>query len=183
MKPGEPLKRTPMPPRTTPMPRGSLRSKPSVDGSSTPAKRKTGKHVGESKARRGVRKRSGGDCEIRSPWCQGAAREFSHRIAEGQGGKWLVINGLDSCGHGNLDGCHGYAHQHPEEAREKGWIVSAFGADLTKVKVLMWHDQRQDWFLLREDGGVDLAPWPEGKTEHPDDLESPRPDPGLGGAA
>ncbi len=172
--------------RKTPMKSGSsLRSTPPAQGSGKPAApRRTGKHVGENAAKDAVRERSGGDCEIRSPWCQGRGREFSHRRAEGQGGEWSPRNGLFVCGHGNVDGCHGYAHQHPEEARDSGWIVSAFGADPAGVQVLMWHKGRCDWFLLRnEDPWVDLAPWPEGKTGHPDDLELPKDKEGLGGAA
>lgn len=163
--------------RKTPLNSGSsLRSsKPPADGSGKPVQRKTGKHVGENKAKRLAKKRSGGDCEVRSPWCQGRGREFSHRLAEGQGGKWSVVNGMFSCGHGNLDGCHGYIHQHPKEAEDKGWIVSAWG-DPAKKEVLMWHDERQDWVLLldvEEYPWVELAEFPAGDERHPDDLQLP----------
>lgn len=171
----KPMRKVPMPPREKPMQRSSLRSsKPPATGETQPAKprRSTGKHVGKTAATRDMCKRSGGDCEVRSPWCQGKAREASHRLAEGQGGKWLVVNLMHSCGYGNLDGCHGYLHQHPEEAKAKGWIVPPW-SDPATTEVLMWHNQRQDWFLLLDDGSVELAPWPEGEAGHPDDLDPP----------
>jgi hypothetical protein len=133
--------------------------------------------------RRKVVARSGGDCEIRTPWCQGRGREFSHRRAEGQGGKWLATNGLFSCGHGNLDGCHGYLHQHPEEATEKGWIVSAWGVDQAEIEVFMWHDDRRDWWLLLPDGTAELAPFPKGRPGHPDNLDLPGESRDLDGVA
>jgi hypothetical protein len=79
--------------------------------------------VGREIARPLARGRLGGWCELRSPWCQRIGREFSHRRAEGQGGLWVAENGLWSCGHGNLDGCHGWLHQNPDAAKEFGWIV------------------------------------------------------------
>jgi hypothetical protein len=178
------MKRSPMPPRKEWMNRSSLRSStPPAGGRVQPARRKTGKHVGETKAKNLARQRSGGECEVRSPWHQGPAREFSHRLAEGQGGKWLVVNGLDSCGHGNLDGCHGYIHQHPEEATKYGWMVSAWG-DPETTPVLMWHDGRQDWFLLLDEyPWVELAEFPEGRPGHPDDLDLPGESRDLGGVA
>lgn len=179
------MKRSPMPPRKNPMPRGSLCSK--AFGADEPKqarpRRSTGKHVGEGKAKRDVRKRSGGDCEIRSPWCLGRATNASHRRHEGQGGLWQAVNILDSCGWGNTTGCHGYLHQHPREARDNGWIVSAWGADPAGVQVLMWHGGRCDWFLLlNEEPWVQLAPWPKGDPRHPDDIEV-RVDRGLDGVA
>lgn len=177
------MKRTRLERKTSMKTGSSLRSsKPPADGPVKPVQRKTGKHVGENKAKRLARQRSGGDCEVRSPWHQGPAREFSHRLAEGQGGKWLVVNGLDSCGHGNLDGCHGYIHQHPEEATKYGWMVSAWG-DPATTPVLMWHDGRQDWFLLCEDGTAVLADFPAGDPRHPDDIDRPREPRDLGGVA
>lgn len=186
MKQRKPLKRVPIK-RNTPLTSGSsLRSsKPSATGETQlKPRRSTGKHVGESKAKRDVKARSAGDCEIRSPWCQGKGREFSHRRAEGQGGAWSATNGMWACGHGGTDGCHGYLHQHPEEARHNGWIVSAWGADPAGVEVLMWHEGRQDWFLLcNEAPWVELAPFPAGDPRHPDDIEVPRPESEMGGAA
>jgi hypothetical protein len=81
MKPGEPLKRTPLV-RKTPLKSGSsLRSStPSADGSGKSARRKTGKHVGEAAARKAVAERSGGDCETRIfGVCLGRATNWHHR--------------------------------------------------------------------------------------------------------
>lgn len=158
-----------------------------VEGSGLPFRgpgRVRGVPAGSGKVveRRKVVDRSGGACEIRTPWCQGAGREFSHRRAQGQGGQWRATNGLYSCGHGNLDGCHGYLHQHPDEAREKGWAVSAWGPDPAEIEVFMWHDDRLDWWLLLPDGTAELADFPEGDPRHPDDIEV-RVDRGLDGVA
>lgn len=172
--------------RRTPMKSGSsLRSStPQADTSGKPAKRKTGpsKATLRLRTKKLVSPRSGGDCEIRTPWCLGRATNLSHRLAEGQGGQWSAVNCLDSCGHGNASGCHGYLHQHPAEARRFGWMVD-FSADPAAVEVLMWHDGRQDWFLLREDGTAELAPFPEGRPEHPDDLDLRGESRDLGGVA
>lgn len=180
----KPLKRSPMPPRKEWMKGSSLRSsKPSATGETQPKQRRsTGKAVGKSATQRAVRRRSGGECEVRSPWHLGKATNLSHRRHQGQGGEWSPVNILDSCGHGNATGCHGYIHQHPEEAREKGWIVSAFGADPAAVEVFMWHDERLDWWLLLPDGTAELAPFPKGDPRHPDDIEV-RADRGLDGVA
>lgn len=37
----------------------------------------------------------------------------------------LPSNLIDLCGSGTT-GCHGWVHSHPHEAREHGWIVSAY---------------------------------------------------------
>ncbi|PRY35283.1 HNH endonuclease [Umezawaea tangerina] len=74
-------------------------------------------------ARKLVRERSAGLCEVKSPWCEGRATNWSHRLAQGQGGLWAPSNGLDVCGMGNATGCHGYLHQHPTRAEAEGWLV------------------------------------------------------------
>lgn len=174
MKRGGPLQ------RKTPL----RSSSPSPRDAKPKERKSTGKTKGKTRTERVVHGRSGEDCEVRSPWCLGRATNLSHRNHEGQGGKWEPVNILDSCGWGNVTGCHGYIHQHPEEAREKGWVVSAFGADPAGVQVLMWHKGRQDWFLLlNEEPFIQLAPFPKGDPRHPDDIEVPAVDRGLGETA
>lgn len=77
---------------------------------------------GERQARRLVRERSGGICEV----CSAArATNFQHRKGRSQGGRWTASNGLDVCGSGTT-GCHGYIHAHPDEACVKGWTVKSW---------------------------------------------------------
>jgi hypothetical protein len=52
--------------------------------------------------------------------------------------------------------CHAYAHAHPEEARAKGWIVSAYATDLLSVPVY----SLGRWWLLDDEGARRLAPDP-----------------------
>lgn len=130
----------------------------------------------EKRAKKAVHRRSGGHCEIRTPWCLGPATNFSHRRADGQGGLWTASNGLDSCGWGNATGCHGYCHQHPEEARKNGWFISAFlSTPTTEVETLIHSRYGHTWVLLDDEGDLTLAPFPDGSSQHPDRLSSLRP--------
>jgi hypothetical protein len=135
----------------------------------------------ERQARAGVRHRSGGDCEIRTPWHLGRATNFSHRQHEGRGGKWAAYNGLDACGSGTT-GCHGYLHAHPEESRENGWLVSGWG-DPASTPALIWHGGVRAMFLLDDEGGAALAPFPQGDPHHPDDIPWSPPAAPLDGVA
>lgn len=127
--------------RSTPLARGTHLSR-----ASGPTKaRRPAPSREECEAKALVRGRSGGYCEIRVPGvCLGAARDFSHRWAEGQGGPWSASNGLASCG---LFGCHGWIHAHPTEAKRWGWIIAPTfrrvgGRQVpvppAEVPVLMW---------------------------------------------
>lgn len=101
--------------------------------------------------------RADGVCEVRMEgWCQGRAREFQHRLPTGRGGLWVPSNGLAVCGHGNTDGCHGYIHQNPAIATEKGWTVET-GIDpaLKPAEVWMWGTY-QEFALLDDDGAFHL---------------------------
>lgn len=109
----------------------------------------------EEQARGAVDARSGGDCEVQIEGvCQGRAREFQHRLAKVHGGPWTASNGLAVCGHGNVDGCHGYIHQHPRESYEKGWSVRSGDNPATR-RVL----RRGQWVVLGDDGTP--IPWTE----------------------
>jgi hypothetical protein len=60
------------------------------------------------------------------------------------------------CGHGNSFGCHGYIHQNPTIATEKGWSVET-GVDpaLKPAEVWMW-GHMQAFALLDDDGCLHL---------------------------
>lgn len=143
-------------------------------------KSKPGSAAGVNEARRLAKARSGGFCEIRMVGCYGPATDWHHRQLRSQGGKWEVRNGIHACRfcHEAVTNTRGRR----KEYEDCGWLVRSH-QDPAAVEVLLWHDGRQDWFLLREDGGVDLAPFPKGAEGHPDDLEVSREPDGLGGVA
>lgn len=185
------MKRGGPPQRKTPLKSGSsLRSsKPAALTGETQSKqrRSTGKHVGETKAKRQAKKRSGDTCEPRIPGvgCLYYGSDFHHRHLHGQGGLWTVENGLRVCRpcHSALTNTNG---NRPEYER-KGWIIPANQDPENRkrpeeIEVFMWHDERLDWWLLLPDGTADLAPFPKGDPRHPDDIEV-RVDRGLGGVA
>lgn len=74
----------------------------------------------ERRARRLVKRRSGGVCEIQvsREVCHGRALDFSHRVREGQGGPWSASNGLHAC-----RGCHAWLDANRAAARAKGWSL------------------------------------------------------------
>lgn len=165
LNPGEPPRRS-----------STLRSGHSREGRVKPKRKQVdgpSEAQMERDAKKTTRRRAGEQCEIRTPWCLGpnAPTEFSHRRAEGQGGEWSAPNGLRACGHGNLNGCHGYCHQHPEEARENGWFISAFSKlPASEIPAWIWHKGRRAKYLLDDAGEATLAPFPQGDPRHPDDI-------------
>lgn len=97
----------------------------------------------EKEARRLVRERSGGICEV----CGKArATNFQHRKNRSQAGQWSASNGLDVCGSGTT-GDHGYIHAHPAESYERGWSVHSWD-DPSEVPVQTW----RGWVLLDDEG-------------------------------
>jgi len=84
----------------------------------------------EQTARRLVRERSGGICEVCG---EQRATNFQHRKNRSQGGRWSAANGLDVCGSGTT-GCHGDIHSSPTKAYAAGWSVQSW-ADEAKVPV------------------------------------------------
>lgn len=176
MKRGGPIR------RKTPMKSTSpLRSTPPSDTPGKPVHRKTGKHVGESKAKRLAKKRSGGLCEVCIPGvCLLRGTDFHHRLFQSQGGKWDIVDGLFVC-----RSCHmaiTNTNGRRGEYEAKGWIVPSHG-DPATTEVLMWHDERQGWFLLREDGTAEQTEWPAGDPRHPDDIPLPETPRDLDGVA
>lgn len=75
--------------------------------------------------RQAALERAGGLCEVKTPWCETLVTQV-HHIA---GRNWRGCHHPDLllavCGEGNLTGCHGWIHQHPDEARERGWLRNA----------------------------------------------------------
>lgn len=124
---------------TKPLERGELVAKPK--------KRKPGEAAAEKIARKLVRARSGGVCEV----CRRErATNFQHRLAEGHGGQYTACNGLDVCGMGNASGCHGRIHQYPLIAYERGWSVRSGHDPAVQPVWLAGHG----WSLLRADGSI-----------------------------
>lgn len=178
MKRGGPLQRKPPLRSESPL-------RPNASGTDEPKqarpRRSTGKHVGEGKAKRLMKKRSGGVCETQIPYvgCLYFVSDFHHRQLQGQGGEWEIRNGLGVCRpcHLALTNTNGRR----KEYERYGWLVPSHG-NPAAVEVYMVHDERRDWFLLMPDGSVQLAPWPKGDPRHPDDIEV-RVDRGLDGVA
>jgi hypothetical protein len=84
--------------------------------------------TGQARARRLVRERSGGLCEVCGV---SRATNYQHRKARAHCSPeelWAVSNGLDVCGQGNVSGCHGLIHQNPAGAKDNGWTVPFWGS-------------------------------------------------------
>lgn len=103
--------------------------------------------MNEQEARRIVRERSAGICEL----CRtGRATDFQHRKNRSQGGQWSPSNGIHLC-----HTCHMDIHKHPEIAMEKGWTVPSF-MDPAQVPVWVWQWPGRGYYLLTEWGGLDI---------------------------
>lgn len=113
-------------------------------------KPKTEGAMSQAEARRLVRERSGGMCEV----C-GAARATNYQHRKGKAHcspleLWIPSNGLDVCGHGNTSGCHGLIHQNPTAAIANGWTVPSWGDPRTAPVYRL--SQR---VLLHDDGSFE----------------------------
>lgn len=100
----------------------------------------------EAAARRVVRARSGGLCEVcgRAP-----ATNWHHRVGRAHGGPWSPENGLDLCGSGTT-GCHGRITVSPALAYERGWSVRSTHDPAGQP---VWLAGR-GWSYLRADGSI-----------------------------
>lgn len=94
------------------------------------ARRAIGRAAAESKdlrdARLAVQRRSGGWCEAGTPAClpgRHAGCHAHHMQLRSQGGADTDDNLLWICAPG-----HKWVHDHPETARERGWIRSAWAS-------------------------------------------------------
>jgi len=129
--------------------------------------------VNETTARRLVRQRSGGWCEVRLRGvCLGRAMSFHHRLRRSQGGPWTPSNGLDVCGDGTR-GCHGAltnTNGRYDEYRRLGLILRS-GDDPHTVPAVI-HSPQYDLgervaLLLDDEGCVAWAPFPDGVEGDP----------------
>ena len=160
------MKRTGMPPRTTPLERtpfvrntelhrggplarsGALaRSTPLAARRTTPrlvvADQQDG--IGEDVAKGRVKRRSLGCCEIQIAGCFGRALDWHHRLRDGQGGLWQASNGLHVCRWCHMAVTNTNGHRAEYEAN--GWlvrtrIVPADVAVLLPSKRRVWLDDR-----------------------------------------
>lgn len=96
---------------------------------------------------RAIKLRSRGICE----GCGVAqARERHHRQYRSRSGPNTVENGLDLCGIGNSDGCHGVAHSGLEGER-RGWAIRS-GHNPADVPALLVIGFVRVWVVLGTDG-------------------------------
>jgi hypothetical protein len=133
---GGPLPRSSLPLRRTGLVSTSaLTRKPFV---AKPAKRSPE----ETRARAGLRRRSGGRCE----GCPAdVATDYAHRTGRAQGGLWCPSNALHLCRR-----CHSWAHSEPEMARSVGWMVRR-SEDPATIPALL---HGRGWVLLNPDGSM-----------------------------
>lgn len=95
----------------------------------------------QDKARRIVKRRSGGDCELRIPGsCLGRAETMHHRRKQSQRGPWTPSNLVHTCGDGTR-GCHGLITNTRTEYYESGWLVHSW-EDWRGKPVELWSGRR-----------------------------------------
>ena len=73
-------------------------------------------------------------------------------------------NVIDVCGTDNSTGCHGWIHQHPEQARALGYLLKSYDPEPSTVPV---YSVRRGWILLDADGQWTHCPPPKGMPQHP----------------
>jgi hypothetical protein len=107
--------------------------------------------IGE--ARKRVRERSGGECELRIfNVCFGRAETMHHRRKQSQGGPWVPSNLIHTCGDGTR-GCHGLITNTRTVYYDNGWIVHSW-ENWRTAKVLLWNGLR----YLDNAGGFEPPP-------------------------
>ena len=72
-------------------------------------------------AKKAVRRRSRGICEVGCEVCTGEAQHFHHRKMRSAGGSHSERNGLDTCW-----ACHDFLHANPELSYEHGWLLHSW---------------------------------------------------------
>jgi hypothetical protein len=92
--------------QAAPKPKGALKPEPAALRRSRPI----------------VAARSGGHCEARTDWCEGQATQVHHIARRNGATAHDPENLLHLCGAGNVTGCHGAAHQHPDWAYRHGLL-------------------------------------------------------------
>lgn len=118
----------------------------------------------ERDAKQSTKTRSPLWCEIRIDGvCHGRGLDFSHRIAQSQGGPWLASNGIRVC-----RACHQWCHQNPTVAKAHGWFVQPTyrRSDTQRVLIpaaefpaLLWiiSQPTPQWVHLHDDSRVTIA--------------------------
>lgn len=96
----------------------------------------------ERAARKLLKKRSGGLCEVCPVEHEGT--DWHHRIRESQGGAWSGSNGLRVC-----RARHAWITLNPYGARAKGWGL--WSHDKPAAEPVLY---RGEWVLLGDDGSV-----------------------------
>lgn len=110
LKPGKPpQRRKPLPRSTLPRDRKPLRPVSAKRKAATPAL---------AAARKTVRERAGGWCELRTPVCIQVGSSAHHRA--GRDGDRLTDPDLMAW---TCEPCHAHAHAHPTLAYEHGWMI------------------------------------------------------------
>ena len=91
--------------------------------------------------------------------CSKQATNFGHRLPEGQGGPFIVPNGLPVCGSGTT-GCHGLSESRRALSYSCGWLIRDAGpvegraARIADVPALVRTQLGPGWHILDsiEDG-------------------------------
>ena len=98
-------------------------------------------------------------CGKRSRW-SGFSRHHRRLRSHPWPGLHEPSNLILLCGSGS-DGCHGYVHAHPSEARVNGWMVSGFEEhpELVPVRTI------RGWMLLDNNGGKTVVESPRSETD------------------
>ena len=65
--------------------------------------------------------------------------------------------------YGDSTGCHGWIHQHPEQARALGYLLKSYDPEPSQVPV---YSCRRGWILLDTDGQWHSCPPPEDLPTH-----------------
>jgi hypothetical protein len=152
------MERSPMPPRREPM-RRTPRPRTASDefGPKVPSPRRP-RDVGpvwssESRARRIVRERAEGRCEL---GCGMPGHDWSHRRARVHGGLWYPTNGALACRR-----CHAACEAFPVLADIGGWRIVHRDPDPGTAPIYLQAlgDRPTGWYFLTDTTAVESAPW------------------------
>ena len=80
--------------------------------------------------------------------------ELHHRMFRSRGGAHTLANLVALCGHGNADGCHGWAHTEGIKATADGYQIRSNG-DPEAVPILL---VTGFWKLLTPEGRAEVIP-------------------------
>jgi hypothetical protein len=165
------MKRSAMPARTAPLPRGQGLARGQLKARTSPREGSPGVPMRQSslttvhpqvtpderRARAVVKERSGGWCEL---GCGRPAQSWSHRVARSQGGPWSPVNGLGLCSLGSGDpGCHTWTGRWITLACAGGWRLRSWQDPAAEPVWLApaCPPLPAGWYLLLPDGGLDAV--------------------------